>query len=87
MPIAGLAEFWNSFRILGFNLDCTACFAVRFLTLIDLGETATIDANVSFSFGLEVTIEASFNYVVEVIMNNSLVLHSCVWFGVWFLRA
>jgi hypothetical protein len=25
--------------------------------------------------------------VAEVVMNNSLVLHSCVWFGVAFLRA
>jgi hypothetical protein len=52
-----------------------------------LGKTAAIEVDASFLFGLEVTIKASFNYVVEVIMNNSLVFSSCVWFGVAFLRA
>jgi hypothetical protein len=36
---------------------------------------------------LEVVLSGSLNSVKEVIMNNSLVIHSCVWFGVAFLRA
>ena len=61
--------------------------AILFLQFVDLGKTAAIYVNVSVLLGLELTIKASFNNVVEVIMNNSFVLRACVWFGVAFLRA
>jgi hypothetical protein len=54
---------------------------------IGLGKTAALDVSVRFLFGLEVVLSGSLNSVTEVIMSNSLVIHSCVWFGVAFLRA
>jgi hypothetical protein len=47
---------------------------------VDLAKTAAFDVDVSFLFGLEVTLKASFlNDVLEATMKDSL---ACVWFGV-----
>jgi hypothetical protein len=49
-----------------------------------LGKTAAIDVNVSFLFGLAVTLKASFKSILEVIMKNS---YAYVWIGVAVLGA
>jgi hypothetical protein len=54
---------------------------------IGLGKTAALDVSVRFLFGLEVVLSGSLNSVTEVIINNSLIIQSCVWFGVALLRA
>ena len=48
--------------------------------------TVSIKFGVSILFGLEVGIEAVFNKLAEVLMENSFVFISSVWCGVAFLR-
>ena len=51
-----------------------------------LGLQATVEACVETSFGLGVRISATINIAMEVFMNSSLVIQTCVWCGVAFLR-
>lgn len=45
-----------------------------------------VELSVSILFGLEVSIKALLENLVEVLMRNSFVFVSCVWCGVAFLR-
>lgn len=49
--------------------------------------TAGLEVNVSILFGLEVSVKATVNTLVEVFMESSFVLFVSVWCGVAFLRA
>jgi hypothetical protein len=49
--------------------------------------TVGLEVNVSILFGLEVSVKATVNTLVDVFMENSFVLFFSVWCGVAFLRA
>jgi len=64
-----------------------ACAVLLGIFIKGLEVTVGIEFNVSILFGLEVSVKTTINTLVEVFMENSFVLFTCVWCGVAFLRA